>query len=188
MKQLIFFSTVLLFLFFCSSKRINTTDMEMSLPKGSFGWFWTSLPERGQIVLLKNPLDKNQQRLLRIIATEGQTVSFHNGSFIVDGTRINQTDMGVYDSEHRIFEESIWLENKQYRWLIKVFNKVPGWNLKEIEIPQGKIFVACDNRNACLDSRWWGSISTNSIESTLRFQMTKPDSLHSFFHFYPSKE
>ena len=174
---------MLIFLFFCSSKRIATTDMEASLPKGSLGWFWKLPPQPGQIILITNPLDDKQQRLLRIIATEGQRISFQNGSFLVDGVLLAQTDMGINNGTHQIFKETMWMENKEQSWLLNVPIETMNWNMPEMIIPDGEIFVACDNRSSCLDSRWWGSISTTKIQSTLWLHLTKPDHLHSFFNF-----
>jgi len=186
MKRLALSSIVLLFLFLFSSKRISTTDMEASVPKGTFGWFWQTPLQRGQIVLIDNPLDKQQQRLVRIIATEGQRVAFQNGSFLVDEIRIQQTDMGANGMTHRVFKETIWFNDQEYSWLINTPNEAIDWNLPELLVPAGQIFVACDNRSSCLDSRWWGSIPSNSIHSTLRVQLNTPDKFHPFFYFYPS--
>ena len=93
LKRISILTIALLFLFLGSSKRIATTDMESSVPMGSFCWFFSGKLEQGQVVLIDNPLDKSDERLVRVLALEGQRISFNNGSFVVDGKRIQQTDM-----------------------------------------------------------------------------------------------
>jgi signal peptidase I len=185
LKKISLLCIVLIFFFVFSGKRISTYDMEGSLPKGSLGWFWKSKPQNGQVVIVQNPLDPSSERIGRIIAMGGQKISFQNGSFVINGERIQQLDMGQNGEQHRIYKESIWMQDKEISWLINSRVEAIDWSMPEIQLPENTIFLACDNRSECLDSRLWGPIDADTILSTLRIQINNPTKLHSFFQFYP---
>ncbi len=185
LKKLSLLCIVLLFFFGFSGKRISTDDMLTSIPSGTIGWFWKSQPQVGQVVLIQNPLDANSQRLGRIIAIGGQRISFQKGSFVVDGKRIQQLDMGQNGDQHRTYQESIWINDQEISWLINSRIEAIDWSMPERQLAENTIFVACDNRSECIDSRWWGPVKTDNIVGTLRMQINKPTELHPFFRFYP---
>ena len=187
MKRLMLICIVLIVLFLMPSKRINVEDMQGSIPRGSLLWFGSpSAPELGQVVLISNPLDPSQERLVRIVATQGHQIAFQRGIFLLNGVQFHHTDMKTDGENHRIYKESVWDKDREKSWLIKVPNETKDVVMAAMVVPADHVFVACDNRASCLDSRWWGSIPTASIQRTLRAQLTIPDELHPFFQFYPS--
>jgi signal peptidase I len=168
-----------------TGRTMNTPDMENSIPQGSWLWFWGQDFQVGSVVLIENPLDSTQKRLLRILGAEGQTIRFHRDGFLIDGKRLHLTDMGDINSDVRRWKESYYHTNgSESSWLTQSPNQASSWSMEEITIPKGHIFVVCDNRHQCLDSRWWGTISEKLIVSTLKIQVSKPDPWHSILSFY----
>ena len=170
-------------------KRMNTPDMENSIPQDSWLWFWGKDAQLGDVVLVQNPLDPQNQRLLRVLATEGQQIAFYRDGFSIDGERLHLTDMGEINLERRRWKESYYTEaGTEISWLIQRPNQASSWEMKELEVPKGHIFVVCDNRSECLDSRWWGSIPKELIIGTLKIQVSKRDPWHSLIKIYSWQE
>lgn len=160
---------------------MNTPDMENSIPQGS--WLWLSKTDAhiGDVVLIQNPLDPQDQRLLRVLGTEGQQISFSRDGFTIDGERLHLTDMGEIDLEFRRWKESYYRQDgSELSWLIQRPNQASSWTMDELTVTKGHIFVVCDNRAQCLDSRWWGSISEELVIGVLKIQISMPDPWHSF--------
>ena len=173
----------LLFGIITSGKRINTPDMENSIPQGSWLWFWGKEAQIGNVVLIQNPLDLQNERLLRILAIEGQTISFSRDGFSIDGKRLHLADMDEVNSDFRRWKEYYYQKDgSEISWLIQRPNQSSSWEMKEITVPEGHIFVVCDNRSKCLDSRWWGPIPKGLILGTMKIQISKPDPWHSFIN------
>jgi hypothetical protein len=152
--------------------------MSASVPLHSLGWFWKGEIKQGQVVLIQNPLDDSGHRLLRVMATAGQRIAADNVGFIIDGKRLRLTDMGINEDGSRLFKESLWGDELNDTWLITVPDKAIHWTMPELMVEEGTVFLACDNRAACLDSRWWGPVSTQLINGSLRMLMTKPNKFH----------
>lgn len=165
-----------------TGKRMNTSDMENSIPIGSWLWFWGNDAQIGDVVLIQNPLDPHNTRLVRVLATEGQKIAFQRDGFSINGKRLHLIDMGEINLEFRRWKESYYQEDgTEISWLIQRPNQASAWKLDERTIPKGHIFVVCDNRSQCLDSRWWGSIPKERITGKLKIQISKPDPWHYFF-------
>ncbi|MEK7124567.1 MAG: signal peptidase I, partial [Patescibacteria group bacterium] len=93
-----------------------------------------SEPKRGDVVVLKFPLDESQRFIKRIIGLPGETVEIKDGriGILKDGKLIalNEKD---YLSPDLQTEGSVY-----------------------ITLEQGRYFVLGDNRNFSFDSRRWG--------------------------------
>jgi signal peptidase I len=164
---------------------MNTPDMENSIPQGSWLWFWGTDFQLGSVLSVQNPLDPKDRRLLRVLATEGQTIAFYRDGFLIDGKRLHIADMGdVNATVHRWKESYYHPDGSESSWLTQSSMQASSWTMDEIEIPKGHVFVVCDNRDQCLDSRWWGAIPEELIVSTLRIQLSKSDPWHQIFSFY----
>ncbi len=100
-----------------------------------------SNPQRGDVVVLKYPLDTTQRFIKRIIGLPGETVQVKDGKIIVlkDG-------------------KDIMLDEKNYLPDLKVTDNDKSWVLKGNEY-----FVLGDNRPFSYDSRRWGILPREDI-------------------------
>ena len=178
-RSSLIFLLILLLGIIITGRRMNTLDMENSIPKGSLLWFWKKEIELGDIVLVQNPLDTVNHRMLRVLAKEGQTISFSRDGFIIDGKRLHLSYMGEIDSQFQRWKESYYDANgTEISWLIQRPNQASSWTMEPQTIPPGHVFLVCDNRSSCLDSRWWGAVEQNAITSSLLLQISIPDPWH----------
>ena len=155
-------------------KPVRQTDMLPSLPKWSWIW-WNSRPlAMGQLVLMQDPLNPKKQILRRILALPTDSIEFRNDNFRVTNNKITQVDMHIWDNESRVFKESIYPQNKAISWGIIQNNATSHWEMPTMTIPAQHVFVACDNRFNCLDSRWWGPVSIDLIEGQVHTAIAVP--------------
>ena len=140
---------------------VNTrSDMEPSLPKGSLTWV-SAVDDYdiGDIVVFQNPLDRKQHLWARVLATEGDQIRYQNDGFVSNQRRLPKLDMREWDAQSRVWTETFYRENQEISWEIIQPNSNSGWQNSATTIPTDHLFVACDNREKCIDSRWWGPIS-----------------------------
>ena len=86
-------------------------------------------PERGDIVVIKDPSKPEKALLKRIVGLPGETISFEEGFVYIDGTRLEE----------------------KYLDGVETFDK----GTKEYQIPDQCYFVMGDNRGSSIDSRAW---------------------------------
>lgn len=92
-------------------------------------------PQRGEVVVLRSPLERNYFFIKRIVGLPGETISIKNGEVTIFSKSRPQGD--VLDEPY--------LKN----------GEVTDGNL-ELKIPEGQYFVMGDNRRYSYDSRRWG--------------------------------
>ena len=132
--------------------RVDGQSMEPTLQHNDrmIVWRLGYEPKYGDIVVFNPPgYDKNIFWIKRVIATEGQHVEidYNSNSVYVDGEKIDETYLGEP------------MADKGYM------------TIKEIDVPEGCVFVLGDNRNNSTDGRVIGAISEDCVvgEAVLRF-------------------
>jgi len=94
-------------------------------------------PKRGEVIVLRYPLNPKQRFIKRIVALPGEEIAIEGGKVKVNG---------------KILDESKYLPN---------FVETPG-DL-EVSLSQNQYFVLGDNRSASFDSRQWGPLQKKEI-------------------------
>lgn len=89
------------------------------------------LPERGQIIIFRFPMDETRDFIKRVMAVEGDTVEMVDGKVYVNGKRLK--------------EEYIWTTDPAGQ------NRS---NYPKSIVPKNCVFVLGDNRNNSEDSRY----------------------------------
>jgi signal peptidase I len=103
-------------------------------------------PTRGDIVILKNPLDSQQDFVKRVIALPGERLKITDGRIYINGQQLSEP----------------YLPNEP--WTVQ--NNWPlGGDESGNVIPAGQYFVMGDNRNHSSDSRIFGAIRVDQIQS-----------------------
>lgn len=110
-------------------------------------------PHRGQIVVLKDPMDETKDFIKRIIAIPGDTVKIEEGRVFVNGGALT---------------ESYLVPGTQTRG---------GAFLSDgatVTIPPNRYLVFGDNRNHSSDSREWGPVAKEKLVGRAFFQYWPP--------------
>ena len=113
--------------------------MEPAYRDGSFDFIWRfsylfSGPERGDVVAVKLAGDR-VLLLKRVIALEGETVEFRDGSVYIDG-----------------------------RFLPEPYVGGPcNWNLDRRKVEAGKVYLVGDNRSMPIENHDFGQTSARRI-------------------------
>jgi len=100
-----------------------------------------SNPERGEVIVFKNPKNLSQKFIKRIIGLPGETIQINEGRVIV-----------FQDDEAQVLDESFYISE---------FTETPG-DLT-VSLAGNEYFVLGDNRFASSDSRRWGALPRENI-------------------------
>ena len=99
-------------------------------------------PQRGEVVVLRSPFEKDYYFIKRIVGLPGETVSVKNGLVKI----FNQAN------PEGIVLDEVYLET----------DEVTDGDL-EVKIGQGEYFVMGDNRRYSYDSRRWGLLKESDL-------------------------
>ena len=106
-------------------------------------------PQRGDVIVLKNPRNENQDFIKRIIALPGETISIKDNSVYINSLQMQE----------------LYLPTETLT--------TPGNFLKEdeeIKIGPNQLVVFGDNRGGSSDSREWGPITKEEIVGRVIFR------------------
>ena len=93
-------------------------------------------PENGDVIVFHSPVTEGEDLVKRVIGVGGDTVAIADGRLYVNG---------VVQEEPYLLEQNFAGESEQ--WMV----------------PEGELFVMGDNRNNSGDSRFFGTISEDSV-------------------------
>ena len=105
-------------------------------------------PQRGDIIIMRDPYDSSRDFIKRVIALPGDRVLIRQGQVFINGHMVHETYLN----------SEVWTENAD-------------WPLGQTTDPQGVLmkpdeyFVMGDNRNHSSDSRVFGPVRRDQIEA-----------------------
>jgi len=120
-------------------------------------------PLRGDVVIFDSPEgDFFNSWIKRVIGVEGDRISFNEKALFINGIEA-QCIESVFDREGYNCSEVVGVLKPEHliRWMHP--NGIQGDDFQEIVIPEGKVFVAGDNRNNSRDSRFFGYIDVDTV-------------------------
>lgn len=106
-------------------------------------------PQRGDVVVLRYPLDTSQRFIKRIIGLPGETVNIENGQITISN---NGTSL-VLD-EKKYLPDVLFTDGNIH-----------------LTLGEDKYFVLGDNRQASYDSRRWGALPKEDIIGRAAFRL-----------------
>lgn len=110
-------------------------------------------PERGEVIVFKNPLNKSQYFIKRVIGLPGETVSVRNG----------QTTILTKDGQYLQLAEN-YLGSK---------NSIDASR----KLGEKEYFAMGDNREVSWDSRFWGALPRELIRGRALLRLFPPQAI-----------
>lgn len=140
------------------SGSMETTIMTGDSVLGEKMTFRFRSPEVGDIVTFTDPQQESRLLIKRVVATAGQSVDLQEGKLVVDGV--------VQNADYTHGKRSDPLANSV---AISSYPYV---------VPEGCVFVMGDNRENSQDSRYFGAIKIETIQSKAIFVYWPFDHFH----------
>lgn len=132
-----------------------------------------SPPGEGDTVALRDPLDPARWILRRVEAGAGEAVSCEDG-FLLSPASGELVDLGRLPADPDRPDGPARVVVRDGRRLLSLPNLAPTWDMPEIKVPEGWLFLSADNRAGALDSRWWGLIPAASADATVLLRVGPP--------------
>lgn len=137
------------------SYRLFSDSMQPTLRKGDcimtrLKYYKSRKPERGDLVIIKDPEDPSQELIKRVVGLEGEKFEIKNKRVFINNRPLQEgykihTDSSVYVRKLFPYDDSI------------------RDNFGPMIVPWRHCFVLGDNRDNSMDSRHWGSVSLEDI-------------------------
>lgn len=122
--------------------------------------------ERGEVVVFRNPQNRRQKFIKRIVALPGETVEIKAGQLLIDGKPLKREPAPLNESDQHAKADSgqtLYEWNGERRYTILVGKDADRMDTPQQTVQAGSYFVLGDNRGLSLDSRELGTISHGEI-------------------------
>ncbi len=141
---------------------VNKFEYGLRLPVVGTNILPVNKPERGDVMVFKEPMNPNINFIKRVIGLPGDTITYYNKKLTINGQAIPQqfvAQLSDDSSVYRLYDETIDDRVHQIR-------REPGIpDMKEgvWTVPADSYFVMGDNRDRSNDSRYWGFVPAQNI-------------------------
>lgn len=116
--------------------------------------------ERGDLVVFRNPLDRRQRFIKRIVGLPGDTVSLSRGTVIVNGQALTQTLIAPPEADRGI---DVLERQSDRQYAIRPDRDGEFANVSPVTVPPGAYYVLGDHRGNSNDSRTFGAVSHGEV-------------------------
>ena len=141
------------------------------------GRIWSDLPQRGDVVVFKSPIDQKIDFIKRVIGLPGDKIQMKKGMLYINGEEVGREHVGRYvireytpfPVQFQEYTETL-PGGKKHRFLefsdeVEIVDNTPMF-----EVPEGQYFMMGDNRDNSNDSRKdIGFVPFDNIEGKARF-------------------
>lgn len=124
-------------------------------------------PKRGDIVVFRWPVNPKVDFIKRVVGVPGDTISYINKVFYINGEEANQTyqetvpylyENGSTVNAEKLQENLLGIKHEIYQMEFR-----PAEDFTNLTVPEGMYFMIGDNRDDSDDSRHWGFVPEENI-------------------------
>lgn len=162
-ETLVVFAAIfaILYLFIAQFHKVSGSSMIPTLHNGDFlitekVTYRFGGPNRGDIIVLKNPRDNSQDFIKRIIAIPGDSIKVEKNSVFINGAEVKE----LYLPTNTLTSAGSFLAEGV-----------------ELKAGSNQYFVFGDNRSHSSDSREWGGITKEEIVGRAFLRYWPPESV-----------
>lgn len=146
---------------------VNQYDYGLYLPLWNKKFVNIGKPKRGQIALLRWPVNPAIIFVKRVIGLPGDRISYQNKVLYINDKKVSQTfikDTLEIGDNNKTWKAKEYGENLDgIRYSVLRRSDCPTQNFKDLIVPKSKYFMMGDNRDDSDDSRSWGFVSANNL-------------------------
>lgn len=117
---------------------LQKDDFLMANPRA----YHSQTPKRGDLIIFDYPQNRAVRFIMRVIASEGETVEIKNKQVFIDSEPLQES--------YKVHEEAATVNARD--------------NFGPLKIPAGNCFVLGDNRDNSNDSRFWGALPIANVK------------------------
>jgi len=122
---------------------VSKFSYDLKVPLTGHALAHLSDPQRGDVIVFKNPVEQGPDYVKRVIAVPGDHISIRDGTVFINGQALSEPY--VLDSG---------LKNP----------RLSCPDMPPVLVPENNYFVMGDNRNESFDSRYWGFVPREDIK------------------------
>ena len=141
---------------------VNKYEYGLRLPVVGTKILSVNDPQRGEVMVFKEPQNPNINFIKRVIGVPGDKIRYVNKRLTINGEPVPEKFVAQLSdgSLHRLYEETI--DGRTFD--IRKDNHLRSLQAEGIwEVPEGYYFVMGDNRDRSNDSRYWGFVPEQNI-------------------------
>ena len=149
---------------------VNKYTYGLRLPVAGTKILSVNDPQRGEIMVFKEPDNPNINFIKRVIGVPGDTILYVNKNLFINGEKVPESFVGErlddFDPRmgvrpvYRLFDETIGGTTHEIRKDMMIPNRRAEG---EWVVPEGHYFVMGDNRDRSNDSRFWGFVPDSHV-------------------------
>jgi len=127
-----------------------------------------NLPERGDVVVFRYPVDPSVNFIKRAVGLPGDTITYRDKKLFINGEQVEATLAGRFESgdikcttpaaDAMVIDERVGSVNHD----ILLHDRSSGRNGQWV-VPEGHYFMMGDNRDRSNDSREWGFVPEENL-------------------------
>ena len=142
---------------------VNKYEYGLRLPVIGTKVFSVNDPQRGEVMVFKEPKNPNINFIKRVIGVPGDRIAYRNKKLTINGQPVSEKYVAELRDEtgpYQLFDETIDGKTHQIRkdLALRSLRAEGTW-----VIPEGYYFMVGDNRDRSNDSRYWGLVPEKNI-------------------------